>query len=92
MPLPSQESVEEPVEEPAPERREWSPRRLAQTLRRWKLQKSGRTYSQVALALHVTRRTLNNWQRGETIPDANELLALVVILGASLEDLSDVAK
>lgn len=72
----------------------FSPAKLRAALARWKLRVPGRSLEELtgpgARRLGVTLRTIYNWQNGDTVPDANELLALCAITETPLADLSTV--
>ena len=46
-------------------------------------------YSRVAARLKVDSATLRNWRNGNTMPNADEFLALCFVLGVEPEELSD---
>ncbi|MBE7320272.1 helix-turn-helix transcriptional regulator, partial [Staphylococcus epidermidis] len=41
----------------------------------------------LAEKVHVTRRTISNWERGKNIPDLNSLILLSQIFNTSLDNL-----
>ena len=49
--------------------------------------KAGFSQNQVADELHVTRQAVSRWERGETIPEPETLLALSRLFGVSVNTL-----
>ena len=50
-------------------------------------QKKGYTQEEVANRLHVTRQTISKWEKGQSVPDAEQLIKLAVILETTVSEL-----
>ncbi len=49
--------------------------------------KQGISQEDLALKMHVVRQTISKWENGLSVPDAEELIRLSEILGASVDEL-----
>ena len=49
--------------------------------------KQGISQEELALKMHVVRQTISKWENGLSVPDAEELIRLSEILGASVDEL-----
>jgi DNA-binding XRE family transcriptional regulator len=55
-------------------------------MERWR-DKKGLTRRAISDAIHVTEQTVYSWGTGKTVPNADQVAALAMALGVSLDDL-----
>lgn len=67
--------------------RTFSRDRLERLLTKWLDADATRRIGDIARAVGVESGTLRNWRRGQTVPDANDVMALADALGVGLFDL-----
>ena len=56
---------------------------------RLKRKERGLSQGELASPLHVVRQTISKWEKGQSVPDAEQLIKLTVILETTVSELLD---
>ena len=54
---------------------------------RLKRRERGLSQEELASRLHVVRQTISKWEKGQSVPDAEQLIKLAVILETTVSEL-----
>ena len=58
---------------------------------RLKRRERGLSQEELAVRLHVVRQTISKWEKGQSVPDAEQLIKLAVILETTVSEMRTAA-